>query len=126
MKVDWQVVRSADGADPKSRDWQNLQHLVGRVIPDIEKELLTSEKPVLLVNNGLLARYDQMALLERLRDQVGRPGNCPAMFVLVAGDKQSEQPLLDGKVIPLIAAGQRTPVPESWIQNAHRAKATTP
>ena len=101
MRIDWQVVREADGAPPGSRDWHNLLRLVSMVVPTIEGELLAATQPVLLVHPGLLARYGQMGVLERLRDQVGRQGVCPGLWVLVAADEQSELPLLDGQVIPL-------------------------
>ncbi|HSX81622.1 MAG TPA: BREX system serine/threonine kinase PglW, partial [Candidatus Saccharimonadia bacterium] len=121
LRIDWQVVREADGAPPGSRDWNNLLRLVSMVAPAIEAELLAAIQPVLLVHPGLLARYGQMGLLERLRDQVGRRGVCPGLWVLVAADEQSELPLLDGQAIPLLTPGQRAPVPQAWLENAHRA-----
>jgi len=39
----------------------------------------------------------------------------------VAADEQSELPLLDGQAIPLLTPGQRAPVPQAWLENAHRA-----
>jgi hypothetical protein len=121
LRIDWQVVREADGAPPGSRDWHNLLRLVSMVVPAIEAELLAAPQPVLLVHPGLLARYGQMGVLERLRDQVGRRGVCPGLWVLVAADEQSELPLLDGQAIPLLTPGQRARVPQAWLENAHRA-----
>lgn len=120
LGADWQVVQTADGADPTSRDWQNLVSLVDQVMPGIEEMLLSREKPVLLVHPGLLARYEQLELLEHLRDDVGRNGRTPGLWVLVASDAQSDMPMLDGKAIPLITPGQRARVPEPWIENLHR------
>ena len=79
-------------APPGSRDWNNLLRLVSMVVPAIEAELLAATQPVLLVHPGLLARYGQIGVLERLRDQVGRRGVCPGLWVLVAADEQSELP----------------------------------
>ena len=121
LRIDWQVVREADGAPPGSRDWNNLLRLVSMVVPAVEAELLAAPQPVLLVHPGLLARYGQMVVLERLRDQVGRRGVCPGLWVLVAADEQSELPLLDGQAIPLLTPGQRARVPQAWLENAHRA-----
>jgi hypothetical protein len=121
LRIDWQVVQGADGAAPGSRDWHNLLRLVSMVVPAIETALLATTQPVLLVHPGLLARYGQMSLLERLRDQVGRRGVCPGLWVLVAADEQSELPLLDGQAIPLLTPGQRARVPQAWLENAHRA-----
>ena len=78
----------------------------------------------MLVYPGLLARYDQVGLLERLRDRVGRRETCPGLWVLVACDEQSELPLIDGREVPLLTPGQRARVPLAWLENAHRAAAT--
>ena len=93
LEVDWQVVLEADGAPPGSEDRANLLRpgRAGRSRPS-RPNSVPREKPVLLVHPGLLARYDQMDLLERLRDQVGRQGGCPGLWVLVAADEQSELP----------------------------------
>jgi serine/threonine protein kinase len=119
----WQVVLGADGATPDSRGWQNLQRLVKQALPGVEAELLGRGQPTLLVHPGLLARYDILDLLERLRDKVGRPGQCPALWLLVAADEQCELPMLDGHEIPLLTPGQRTAVPRSWVLNFHRGAA---
>jgi hypothetical protein len=119
----WQVVLGADGSARDSRAWQNLQRLVGYALPGVEAELLTRTGPVLLVHPGLLARYEALELLERLRDRVGRPGQCPALWLLVVADQQSELPMLDGHEIPLLTPGQRAVVPRRWVFNEHRGAA---
>jgi hypothetical protein len=48
---------------------------------------------------------------------------CPGVWVLVATDGQSEAPILDHAVIPLITPGQRAKVSEGWIDNIHRGRA---
>ncbi len=72
---------------------------------------------MLLVYAGVLARYDQMTLLERLRDQVGRRDGIPGLWILIPGDQEA---LMDGKAIPILSPGQRARIPESWLQNVHR------
>jgi hypothetical protein len=125
LEVDWQVVREADAAPPGSEDRANLFDLVAQVIPAVEAELRASKKAVLLVHPGLLTRYAQMEMLERLRDQVGRKGACPGMWVLVAADGQSELPVIDGREVPLISSGQRARVPDPWLKHAPLATAAT-
>jgi predicted Ser/Thr protein kinase len=124
-EVDWQVVCEADGAPPGSEDSIHLRGMVAEIIPAVEAELGASHRPVLLVHPGLLARYDRMDVLTRLRDQVGRKGKCPGLWVLVAADEQSELPLIDGREVPLIGSGQRVRVPLAWIDNSHRAAVTS-
>ena len=73
----------------------------------------------------MIARYDQMAILETLRDKVGHDAACPGLWVLVATDGQNDMPILDHAEIPLITPGQRAKVSESWIDNVHRGKNQT-
>jgi serine/threonine protein kinase len=126
LEVDWTVIEQADGMDGSSQDWQNLLHLVGRVVPKILSDLLSRDKHLLLVHPGLLARYDQMAVMETLRDRVGHDSACPGLWVLVATDEQNDMPVLDHAEIPLITPGQRAKVSEGWIDNVHRGRAEKP
>ena len=92
--------------------------LVNRTMPIVEQQLTTATRTILLTYPGLLARYDQMPLLERLREKVGRRDGIPGVWLLIPGDHQA---MLDGKAIPILSPGQRTRIPETWICNEHRA-----
>jgi hypothetical protein len=122
----WEVVLQADAAAPESADWRRLQTIVRRAMPAIEQALLTSDRPVLLVHPGLLARYDQIHLLERLREACGRQHDAPGFIVLIAADEQRHMPVLDGKPIPVILASEWARIPEAWLQNAHRGAKQLP
>ena len=145
----WDAVVNAD-AVPGSEHWKKLMTLVNRAMPLVEAAIvrggqwsvvsgqseespratdrhatdhgpLTTDLPrrsILLIYPGLLARYGQMTLLERLRDEIGRGHGLKSCWLLVPGD---QQPLLDGKPVPLISPGQRTRIPESWLRNEHRS-----
>lgn len=115
-KVNWDVVVKTDAA-PQGGDWDKLMRLVGRAMPLVEKQLTVAEKTILLIYPGLLARYERMDLLERLREQVGRRGGIHGLWLLVPGDHQA---LIDGRPVPIISAGQRAKIPESWLENRHR------
>jgi hypothetical protein len=97
--------------------------LVARVAPKLTDDLANRTEHLLLVHSGLIARYDQMAILEALRDKVGHDVPCPGLWVLVATDGQSDMPMLDHAEIPLITPGQRARVSEAWIDNVHRGRA---
>jgi len=112
-RVKWSKLDQADNAPHDSRDWQNLIRLVGLALPEIEAEIASKSHPVLLVHPGLLARYDAMELLERLRDRAGKRGECPCIWLLVAGDEH-DLPTLDGREIPLLTSGQRAKIPHQW------------
>jgi serine/threonine protein kinase len=116
-KVQWDVVLRADSKRSPG-DWEKLKLLVGRAIPLVEARLLAVERPVLLVYAGLLARYERMDLLERLRDKVGRRDGIPGLWVLIPADHHA---LLDGKAVPIIGPGQRARIPEGWAQTYGQA-----
>ena len=110
-RVDWDLVLKAD-AKPGSGDWNKLLRLIGRAMPKIEQRLMSSDKTILMIYPGLIARYDQMPLLQRLRDQVGRKDGIPGLWLLIPG---SNQATINGKPVPLISPGQRTKVPDAWV-----------
>lgn len=117
----WEVVLKADGAPPQSTDWRRLQLLVRQAMPAVTQALLAADRPVLLVYPGLLARYDQMQILETLRDACAQRPDVPGYVVLVASDAQRPLPVLDDKPIPVIQASEWARIPESWLANMHRA-----
>jgi serine/threonine protein kinase len=115
--VKWDLVLGTD-ARPGGGDWNKLVLLVNRVMPKIEAQMDAKDKTMLVIFPGMLARYDQMQLLERLRDKVGRRDGIHGVWLLIPGD---QQPLLNGKTIPILGPGQRVRIPESWLKNVHRA-----
>lgn len=121
-KVNWDLVLQTD-ATPYQGDWNKLMLLVGRAIPLVEAQLATTDQTILLIYAGLLARYDQMTLLERLRDRVGRRNGIGGLWLLIPGDQQA---VMDGKAVPILSPGQRTRIPESWLENRHRANVSAP
>ncbi len=86
-------------------------------MPIVEEQLGLAKKPILTIYAGLLARYEQMDLLERLRDKIGRRDGIPNLRLLVPGDQQA---LMDGKVVPVLSPGQRARIPDRWVHNGHR------
>ena len=117
-RVHWDLVLRTD-ATPGQGDWDKLMLLVGRAMPLVEAQLMAAEQPIALIYPGLLARYGQMPLLERLREAIGRPGGIPGLWILVPNDQQA---VIDGKAVPVLSPGQRSRIPESWLRNEHRAR----
>lgn len=111
-EVVWSNVLEAD-ATPHEGNWNRLMLLVGRAMPLVEAELLKADKTVLLIYPALLARYQQMPLLERLRESIGRPGGIPGLWVLVPNDQQA---MVEGQAVPLLSPGQRARIPEKWLR----------
>ena len=125
LEVDWSYLEEADGNGPASLAWADLLHLVGKATPKIIDNLIERREHLLMVHPGLIARYDQMQLLETLRDRVGHDVPCPGLWVLVAADGQNDLPILDHAEIPLITPGQRAKVSEHWINNEDRGEAVS-
>ena len=115
----WDVVLKADAAAADSRDGRNLRRLAERAAAAIETELLQMDEPALLLYPGLLARYGQLGLFERLRDACAA-GKAPGYVLLVAGDAQSPLPVIDRTPLPVVHASEWARIPEAWIRNAHR------
>jgi hypothetical protein len=112
----WSDIYEADAESQSSDDWRNLLHLVGEVTPRIADDLMRRDRPLLLVHPGLIARYEQISLLQMLRDRIGHDVACPSLLVAMP-----TMPYLDGVQIPLISTGQ---VSEHWIDNLHRGRTT--
>ena len=125
MGIDWNVILRADGAEPDSRDWANLQRLVQRALPGLRERLLGSAGPLLLTSPGLLARYGLTGLVSDLEAQVGTPGCTPALWLLLPTRRQGK-PMLDGAPVPLVHGSSAADLPQSWIENRHRAQVANP
>ncbi len=93
--------------------------LVQRAMPLVEQRLLAAQSTMLVIYAGLLARYEQMDLLNRLSEKVGRRDGIPGLWLLIPNPHLA---LLDGKPVPLIGPGQQARIPDSWLQNVHRAR----
>ena len=108
------MVREADGAPPGCEDRANLFDLVAEVDPRRRGRAPSPEKArSCWFTPACWRAMIRWTCWTRLRDQVGRKGACPGMWVLVAADEQSELPLIDGREVPLICSGQRARVPDS-------------
>ena len=105
---------------PGSDDWGKLMLLVRRAMPEVEADVLSAEKTVLLVYPGLLARYAQMDMLQRLREKVGRPDGIPGLWMLIAADESTELPVLNGHAVPVIGRAEWARIPDNWLRNEHR------
>ncbi len=126
-KVDWSLAVRADAvpSDERvgNRDWNNLQRVVREALPRVQTELADSPRHMLLTNLGLLARYDQLAFLDGLRDATGRARGPPGIWLLVPTDAQEEKPTLDGKPIPVFTSAQWARIPDPWLfENAEMGK----
>ena len=119
--VRWDLVLGADNADRSSPDWSRLTALVARAVPAVEKELTAMTDTVLLQNAGLLVRYGQLALVDRLRTAVMGGAPLRGCWLLIPADGQADLPLIDGSPVPVIGPNEWARIPAAWLENRHRA-----
>jgi serine/threonine protein kinase len=120
LGISWQKVLEADGAAYGARDFSRLLELVRRVSPDLERELMQQTRSALLVHPGLLSRYGQLGLLDKLRNAAGTRGGPPSLWLLVP-QETAALPMLDGHPIPVLSTADWLHLNEAWLVNAHRA-----
>ena len=99
------------GSSPEARNADNREQRTKNEEPKI----------VLMLFPGLLARYEQMDLLTRVREKIGRPGGIPGLWMLIPADAQSLLPVVDDKPVPVIGPAEWARVPEAWFTNRHRS-----
>jgi hypothetical protein len=119
--VDWNILLAADGAPAGSVDAQNFATVLGEVWPKVEARLLQDDKPGLLVNLGLAARWQRMPLFAKLADAC-MFGKRPPLVALIASPLTPDnRPVLDGEAVPVtINTTDYGRIPRAWLENAHR------
>ncbi|HEX4863280.1 MAG TPA: hypothetical protein VFV02_04360, partial [Acidimicrobiales bacterium] len=122
LGIDWPVVLDADAAGIHSTDWRNLTQLVARAVPDLESAILAIKGTVLLCDLGLLGRYGQLSLVDRLRSAVAH-GTQPlrSLWVLVAHDGPAAGPSVDGHAIGVLTPNEWARIPRRWIDREDAA-----
>ena len=121
--ADWTVVLAADADDEASVAWRNLMRLVGLAMPAVEDMIASSPGTVLIEHPGLLARYDQLGLFDRLRARVMDGAPLRTCWTLLPADDQADRPVVDGHAVPVLTPNEWARVPRSWLKNLHRAAA---
>ena len=112
--ADWCTVITTDAAGPGSPDWPLLVTLVKGAVERLERHLACPDGTLLLEHAGLLVRYGQLGLLERLRDRAGRrDSGLHGAWVLVPS---GQMPAVAGQAIPVITPGQWAAVPDFWVR----------
>lgn len=114
LGVAWPVVLAAD-ARTNDREWRNLQMLVQKARPTVERVLGTLDEPTLLVHPGLFARYGLLPLLQPLQDRARRGGG---VVLLTPADGQQDLPVVDGVTLPVVYATDWARLPKAWLRSA--------
>jgi serine/threonine protein kinase len=109
-KIKWEVIARADAAGPGTRDWENLLKIAATAARRVEEELKARQSSTLVIYPGLLGRYGQLSVLERLADSLGPH----SLWLLTGSDRQSASPMADGHAIPARST-QWAWVPKKWL-----------
>ncbi|MDA0169809.1 BREX system serine/threonine kinase PglW [Solirubrobacter taibaiensis] len=121
LGADWSVVVAADASDRASENWTNLTRLVQRAMSAVQASIVDTEGTVLLENVGLLGRYAQLSLFDRLREQIMAGAPLRACWTLIPTDDQADRPAVDGHAIPVLTTNEYARIPKPWLRNLHRA-----
>lgn len=121
VRADWDTVLAADSAARDSTDWRNLQYLVERALPKVERRLRGVRKTCLALHPGLLARYGHMNLIASLAADIGRAGGPGGLWVLAPANDSHTLPTVSGVPIPVTSPNQHTRLTIHWLRNEHRA-----
>jgi len=126
-EVAWDFVLRADAEAADRPDAQQLRRFVARALEEVEESLSHSARTILVSRPGLLARYGQMGLVERLRDRVSRrPAagevGLHGLWLLVPAEGAADAPQVDGIAVPVLTRAQWARIPEAWLENRHRAE----
>lgn len=127
MNIKWEKILEADQAAESSTDWNRLNQLVaGYALPKLKEHVISRPGPVLLTNIGLLARFNQITILEQLRESICLDGHNPrSLWVLLPSDNQRGLPTLHGRPVPVATRGQWEKIPEAWLNLSATLQAAT-
>lgn len=117
LKVQWPVVLEADASSRNDRAWRNLHQLVQRARPAVERVLAALEQPTVLLNPGLLARYELLSVLAPLQERSRRG---PGIVVLVPDTAQSAMPMVDDAPLPVVHPSDWARTPGGWTRAMRR------
>jgi hypothetical protein len=116
LKVQENVVHDTDVRGFQNKDWPQLCKLMQRAALILLEELKKKTAPLLIVNPGLLARYELSEFLRqliascRLRDD-------RAIFLLVPSPDQGGVPRINATLpIPDVGAPDSLVVPPTWVK----------
>jgi hypothetical protein len=129
-KPTWETILKADAAEPGSRAALKFAEYArtawGLVEPRIGNELAADAGggPVLLVDAGVLARYDAMGVLDRLAVRARNGGR--ALWLLCPQSDPARAPRLGRTTVPYESGfGEWIELPDAWATNPQRMAVLT-
>lgn len=125
-KVSWDKLVAADAAEVGSRDHTNLRILTRAAAERVEARMLGAGARVLAWNPGVLVRYGELAVVDRLRARAGlADSDLQTLWLVVFGSTVDAKPLVDGEPVPVLGASEWPDITDVWLTNRHRHHAPT-
>lgn len=116
-----EVLWKTDAEGPEGKAWSRLLTVARAASEHVVAKLVPSEEPLLLVQMGLLARYELGDFIARLVE-ANQGDQTQAIVVLnPAHDSARQDVLNDSLHISGLLPGQSSWIPRDWIENKHRA-----
>jgi serine/threonine protein kinase len=119
-RVKWPIVLAADAETRDGRGFRNLLRLATKAAERVTASLLALNRPALLVNPGLLARYELMPMLSELAQASGTKNGPPSLWLLVP-QADGGMPHIEDTALPVLSAANWARLTDPWLANAHRA-----
>jgi serine/threonine protein kinase len=113
--INWDTVLKADTATPGTAPANQLRRLVKNAMTRLLERWLAIRKPVLVVNPGMFARYDQMTTLMSLQSQAGTASGPPVVWMLLPAEAVGSFPTIEGVAVPIIGAHQSMVLHHHWL-----------
>ena len=119
-RVGWDKLVAADLAAEGTTDHTNLRILTHLAAAAVEARVAAAGPQVLAWNPGVLAAYDELGLVDRLREQAGRDRDgLHTLWLVVHGSTAEAKPTIDGHPVPVLGASEWLDLPEPWLRNLH-------
>jgi hypothetical protein len=119
-RVKWPIVLAADAETRDGKGFRNLLRLATKAAERVTASLLAMDRPALLVNPGLLARYELMPVLSEFAQASGTKNGPPSLWLLVP-QADGGMPRIEDAALPVLSAANWARLTDPWLANAHRA-----
>jgi serine/threonine protein kinase len=126
VNVAWEKVLTADLAT-EGADYINLRRLTHEAAARLEARVLRAGPRVLAWNPGILAAYEELNVIDRLRMQAGlAASDLQTLWVVVFGPTGEARPMVDGQPIPVEGPAEWLDLSTPWLKNLQREELTAP
>lgn len=120
-----EVLWAADAAGPQGKAWPRLLMVARQAAERLMARLLPPREPLLLVQCGLVARYELGELLERILGASQEDEAAAIVMVIPGREDDAGVPRINDRLaVPGLLRGQSGWIPREWIRNDHRRPAT--